>query len=503
MENKKVGLIILDGVGIAEPGPGNAFALAKKPNIDNLLNTCPHCQLQASGLSVGLPHGQPGNSEIGHTNIGAGRTIKSELVRINADIENNQFIYNPNFQKMIALAKQKHVKIHVIGLTSYGGVHSNLTHLLRILRECGNQRVKTVAHLISDGRDVEPGSIGSDILEIENIDVDYGEIVKVATISGRYYAMDRDQNWDRSLKTIDAMMHIGPSYTHIEEYMAICYGAKGLTDEFIIPAFNSDNPDTKLEKDDIVFIFNFRQDRVRQLSHLIKKSNLYQQESPAWPLNLTLVTMVKYDGIDSDIVIYPPQEIVNPLGKVISDAGLKQLRIAETEKYAHVTFFLDGGKELDLPGEDKILVPSPKEVATYDLKPEMSANEVTAKLLENMDKYDVIICNYANPDMVGHSGKIEPTIKAIETVDTCLGQVIKKANEIGMTLFITADHGNCDRMLDGNNKAVTAHSAAPVFFISTDKTLRLHDGALNNIAPTILKYLEIEKPKEINQKSLF
>ncbi|MCQ3907711.1 MAG: alkaline phosphatase family protein [Mycoplasmoidaceae bacterium] len=213
--------------------------------------------------------------------------------------------------------------------------------------------------------------------------------------------------------------------------------------------------------------------------------------------------MVQYDGIDSDIVIYPPQEIVNPLGKVLSDNNLKQLRIAETEKYAHVTFFFDGGKELNLPGEDKILVPSPKDVPTYDLKPEMSANEVTAKLLENMNKYDVIICNYANPDMVGHTGKIEPTIKAIETVDHCLGQVLAKANEIGMTLFVTADHGNCERMLDENGKAVTSHSTAPVFFISTDKKLRLHDGALNNIAPTILKYLEIDPPKEIDQKPLY
>ncbi len=296
-------------------------------------------------------------------------------------------------------------------------------------------------------------------------------------------------------------MHVGPSYENVEAYLASQFSEGQITDEFIVPAYNGYAPDTKLEKNDVVIIINFRQDRVRQLAHMFKKSKLYKETSPAWDLNLTLVTMVKYDGIDSDIVIYPPRTYPNTLGEVVANAGLKQLRIAETEKYAHVTFFLDGGTELNLKNEDKILIPSPK-VPTYDLKPEMSANEITDKLLEVMDNYDLVICNYANCDMVGHTGKLHETIKAVETVDACLAKVIKKAEEIGMTLFITSDHGNCDEMIDSKGNSVTNHSTNPVFFISTDKRLILNDGALNNIAPTILKTLGIKAPKEMNQRPL-
>lgn len=500
--NKKVGLIILDGVGIAPKSNTNAVSLAKTPTLDYINMNFPSCQLQASGSAVGLPDGQPGNSEIGHLTIGAGRVITSELVRINNDIDNNQFIYNPNFQKAIALAQKKRTKMHVIGLSSYGGVHSSLTHMQRILTECGNKGIKTVAHIISDGRDCEPGSIAYDIKDIQNTDDQFGEIVKIGTISGRYYAMDRDKNWDRTRKTLDAMMQVGPAYKDLENYLADQYAAEGKTDEFIVPAYNKLAPDVKLEKGDIVFIFNFRQDRVRQLAHLIKKSKLYDEKSPAWDLDLTLVTMVKYDGIDSDIIIYPPNYPNNTLGQVIANAGLSQLRIAETEKYAHVTFFFDGGKEQDLAKQKKILIPSPK-VATYDMQPEMSAKEVTTQLLANMDKYDVIICNYANCDMVGHTGDIKATITAIETVDTCLKQVIDKAKEIGMTLFITSDHGNCEKMVGKDGKPFTAHTTAQVNFVCTDTNITLHNGSLANIAPTILKYLEIEKPKEMTAKSLF
>ncbi|MBQ0045840.1 MAG: 2,3-bisphosphoglycerate-independent phosphoglycerate mutase [Mycoplasma sp.] len=500
--NKKVGLIIVDGVGLAPKSNANAVSLAKTPTLDFIHMTFPRCQLQASGVAVGLPHGQPGNSEIGHLTIGAGRTITSELVRINSDIDNNQFIYNPNFQKAIALAQKKHVKMHIIGLCSYGGVHSYLTHMQRILTECGNRNVKTVAHIIADGRDCDPGSIAYDIKDIQNIDVQFGEIVKIGTIGGRYYGMDRDKNWDRTKKAIDAMMQVGPSYDDLENYLADQYASGTMSEEFLIPAYNKQAPDVKLGKGDIVFIFNFRQDRVRQLAHLIKKSKLYDEPSPAWDLDLTLVTMVKYDGIDSDIVIYPPNYPNNTLGQVISKAGLSQLRIAETEKYAHVTFFFDGGKELDLPKEKKILIPSPK-VATYDLQPEMSANEITAQLLDNMDKFDVVICNYANCDMVGHTGKMDATVKAVETVDACLKQVIDKAREIDMTLFITSDHGNCDKMIGKDGKPFTAHTIAPVNFVCSDTNISLHDGGLANIAPTILKYLELDIPKEMDKKPLF
>lgn len=499
---RKVGLIILDGVGINPNKVGNAFALAKTPTLDHLLGNYSYCTVQTSGVAVGLPHGQPGNSEIGHLNIGAGRTLQSELSRINNDIENSQFIYNTNFQKTLQLVQKRHSKLHVIGLTSYGGVHSNLTHLLRILNICGTKGIKTVAHIIGDGRDVSIGSIAYDIQEIQNLDIEYGETVKIGTISGRYYAMDRDQNWDRTRKTIEAMIQTGPSYENMESYMAKCYSEDDATDEFIKPAYNKLAPDCKLEKDDVVLVFNFRQDRVRQLCHMFKKSKVFKEQSPVWDLNLALVTMVQYDGIDADLVLYPPQRPNNTLGEVIADAGLKQLRIAETEKYAHVTFFFDGGKEKDLPGEDKILIPSPKDVATYDLKPQMSALEVTDKLIENMDKYDFVLCNYANPDMVGHTGKLEPTIKAIETVDSCLAKVVARAREIGMTLFITSDHGNCDKMLD-KGKPFTSHTTAPAFFICTDLSIRLHDGNLNNIAPTILKYMELTKPREMDKKPLY
>ncbi len=296
------------------------------------------------------------------------------------------------------------------------------------------------------------------------------------------------------------MMHVGPSFDNVETYLASQFSEHQITDEFVIPAHNIAK-DTKIEKNDIVIIINFRQDRVRQLAHMFKKSDLYKETSPLWDLNLTLVTMVQYDGIKSDIIIYPPKTYPNTLGQVVADAGLKQLRIAETEKYAHVTFFLDGGKELKLKNEDKIMIPSPK-VATYDLKPEMSAIELTDKLVSVMDNYDLIICNYANCDMVGHTGKLEETIKAVETVDKCLKRVIDKAQEIGMTLFITSDHGNCDTMLDHKGKPVTSHSTAPVFFISTDKRLILNDGALYNIAPTILKALKIKLPKEMDKRPL-
>ncbi len=501
MSKQKVGLIIVDGLGMSDELKGNAFALARKPTFDKLLNEYPHSLLQASGFAVGLPNGQPGNSEIGHLNIGCGRTIESELVRINNDIENSQFIYNPNFRKALLAARANRSKIHVIGLTSYGGVHSNLTHMQRILNECGSKQIKTVAHIISDGRDCEIGSIAYDIKELQNIDAFFGETIKIGTISGRYYAMDRDNNWDRTRKTVDALLHKGPSFENIETYLAMEYGQEQHTDEFVTPAYDRFAPDTKIEKNDVVIIINFRQDRVRQLAHMFKKSNLYKETSPLWDLNLTLVTMVKYDGIDSDIIIYPPKTYPNTLGQVVADAGLKQLRIAETEKYAHVTFFLDGGKEVKLKNADRIMIPSPK-VPTYDLKPEMSAHEITNKLLQVMDQYDLVICNYANCDMVGHTGKLNETIKAVETVDQCLAKVIEKAEEIGMTLFITSDHGNCDAMLDNKEKPITSHSIAPVFFISTDKRLFLNDGALYNIAPTVLKTLGIKSPKEMDKRPL-
>lgn len=493
--NKKVGLIILDGLGFTDQKEGNAFFLAKTPTIDSLLKQYPHCTLNASQLAVGLPKGQMGNSEIGHLNIGAGRTVLTDLVKINFDIEKNKYAKNKNLLETINSAKAKKVKFHVMGLLSDGGVHSQLSHILATLELCGVLNVPTVVHCFSDGRDTPVKNFKRYLAYVQLIIAKYKNI-KLGTIGGRYYGMDRNKNWDRIEKALDALQCKGHSFDDVNQYIDSSY-KNNVTDEFIAPAYNS-KVDCKLEKNDVVFIANFRPDRVRQICHCLKQTKLYDKQSKLWELNVTLVTMVKYDGIDSDIILYPPQDYANTLGKVIADANLKQLRIAETEKYAHVTFFLDGGKELTYPNEDKILIPSPS-VATYDLKPEMSAYEITNKLIGCMDKYDVVICNYANCDMVGHTGKLDATIKALQAVDACLAKVLAKAKQIGMTLFITADHGNCDDMRNNN----TTHTLAPVFFICSDKSISLRDGNLNNIAPTILKYMGIKKPKEMDKDPLF
>ncbi len=495
---KKVGLIIVDGLGVNNNKHGNAFALAKTPTFDSLLKQYPHSLLQASELAVGLPQGQMGNSEIGHLNIGAGRTIRSELVRINMDIDNNKFAKNQNLLKAIDLALNNNVTFHVIGLTSDGGVHAQLAHIFKVLEVCAKKKVKTVLHCLTDGRDA-PVKAFARYLPLIQIFIAKNPNIKLGSIGGRYYGMDRNQNWDRIEKALNAFVHESDSFTSASDHILDNYDKK-ITDEFIVPAYTG--KDTEFKNNDIIFIANYRPDRVRQLCHCIKKSNLYKYESKLWPLNLKLVTMVKYDGIDSDIVIYPPEQYPNTLGKVLEDNGLKQLRIAETEKYAHVTFFFDGGKELNYKNEQKILVNSP-DVATYDLKPEMSAYEVTDKLLANMSKFDVFICNFANCDMVGHTGNLDATIKAVEAVDTCLSKIIAKSSQLGITLFITADHGNCDCMLDSSNKPITTHSLNPVWFISTDKSLTLKNGSLANIAPTIIRYLGIKKPKEMDKESLY
>ena len=499
MKNKKIGLIICDGLGWSKNKKENAFYLAKHPYIDKLLDTCPYSILQASELAVGLPKGQMGNSEIGHLNIGAGRGVKSELVRINEAVETGNMVSNENLLKAIEIAKQANTKFHIIGLTSTGGVHSQLNQILEVLTICGKAKVNTVLHCITDGRDTPTNAFIKDLKAICKL-IDSYDSIQLGTIGGRYYGMDRNQNWDRIQKHIDALVGKSISFTDPHKYISDSY-EQNITDEFIVPAKNAMGTNIKLDKNDVVFFANFRPDRARQLCHCIKKSKLYKQTSELWDLNLTLVTMVKYDGIDSDIILYPPEDYDNTLGKVLANNNLKQLRIAETEKYAHVTFFLDGGKEVDYKNETKILVPSPS-VATYDLQPEMSAYKITDKLLANIDKFDVIICNFANCDMVGHTGDMKATIRAVETVDECLGKIVAKAKQIGMTLFITADHGNCDQMIL-DNKPCTTHSLAPVFFISTDTNLKLKDGSLGNIAPTILKYLDIDKPIQMDKEALY
>ncbi len=495
---QKVGLIIVDGLGVNKQKAGNAFTLAKTPTFDNLLANYPHCLLEASGLAVGLPQGQMGNSEIGHLNIGAGRVITSELVKINMDVENNKFSSNYSLVNAIAYVKANKVKFHVVGLTSDGGVHSQLSHILKVLETCGKAGIPTVLHCLTDGRDTAIKSFARYLPLIQIVISKYKNI-KIGSIMGRYYAMDRNNNWDRMEKAIAAFEHRSDSFTSPSDYLLSSY-EKNITDEFIVPAFC--HKDTALTKDDLVFIANFRQDRVRQLCHCFKKTDLYKYKSSLWNLNLKLATMVQYDGINSDFVFYPKDDYQNTLGKVLETNNLKQLRIAETEKYAHVTFFFDGGKENNYKNEQKILIPSPS-VPTYDLKPEMSAKEITEQLILNMKKYDFFVCNYANCDMVGHTGNLEATIKAVEAVDVCLKRVLDAAKKANITLFITADHGNCDVMVDANNKPVPTHTLNPVWFISTDKNLNLKNGTLGNIAPTILKYMGIKKPKEMNKDSLY
>lgn len=499
--NKKVGLLILDGIGVNKEKKGNAFFFAKTPTIDKLLKTCPHCLLEASGPYVGLPKKQMGNSEVGHFTIGMGRTILTQLEKINHDIEDKNFFKNKILHDIIVNNNKTNSKLHIMGLFSNGGVHSHLSHIDALLEFCINNKIRTVLHCFSDGRDVGTNEFYKDLEHIIKKIIKY-PFIQIGTIAGRYYAMDRDQRWDRVQSTIDAIMHTNRanSFSDPLAYVKSQYDKK-IFDEFIQPAFNTKASKTTLEKNDWCFFINFRPDRARQICHLLKKSNLYQVKSSLWDLNLFLITMCNYDRIAANAIFYPPQKITNTLGEIIASNNIKQLRIAETEKYAHVTFFLDGGKEFNYPNEEKILIPSPK-VVTYDLKPEMSAYEITDTLIKNMDKFGFFVCNFANGDMVGHTGKMQPTIKAIETVDKCLEMIVKKAQEANYTLFITADHGNCDVMLDKNNQVCTTHSLNPVFFISTDTTLHLENGSLANIAPTILKYFKIKIPKEM-AKPLF
>lgn len=499
--NKKVGLIILDGVGVNKEEKGNAFFLAKTPTIDNLLQTCPHCLLETSGPCVGLPKNQMGNSEVGHLTIGTGRIILTQLEKINHDIKDKSFFENKILQGIIDNNNKTNTKLHIMGLFSRGGVHSHLSHINALLDFCIGNKIRTVLHCFSDGRDVGINEFYHDLEQVIKKIAKY-PFIQIGTIAGRYYAMDRDQRWDRIQNVIDAIMHTSKvnCFNDPLEYVKSQYD-KNIFDEFIQPAFNAKAVKTTLEKNDWCFFINFRPDRARQICHFLKKSILYSVKSSLWNLNLFLITMCNYDKITANAIFYPPQKITNTLGEIIANNNIKQLRIAETEKYAHVTFFLDGGKEHNYLNEEKILIPSPK-VATYDLKPEMSAFEITNTLVKNMHKFGFFVCNFANGDMVGHTGKLKPAIKAVEAVDKCLKMIVEKAKEENYTLFITADHGNCEVMLDKNNQVCTTHSLNPVFFISTDKTLQLKDGTLANIAPTILKYFGIKIPK-VMTKPLF
>ena len=504
MAKKPVMLMILDGFGIAPMSDGNAVESAKKPNFDRLIKNYPSTQLQASGMFVGLPEGQMGNSEVGHLNIGAGRIIYQELTRITKEIQDGGFFTNEALMAAINNAKENNSALHLMGLLSDGGVHSHIDHLKGLLDLAKKYGVKEVyLHGFMDGRDVAPSSGKDFVVEIERYMNEIG-VGKIATLSGRYYAMDRDNRWERVELAYNAMvLGKGETATSAVEAIEKSYH-DNKTDEFVLPVVVDNNG--MIKNGDSVIFFNFRPDRAREITRAIndKEFTGFNRET----LNLTFVTMTQYDKtLEGVLVAYRPQTIENTLGEYVSNKGLNQLRIAETEKYAHVTFFFNGGVEKEYAGEDRALVSSPK-VATYDLKPEMSAYEVTEELIKRIDedKYDMIILNYANPDMVGHTGVMEAAVKAIETVDECLGKVADKILEKDGTLFITADHGNAEIMVDfSTGNPFTAHTTDPVPFVWVSNRTEgraLKEGKLADIAPTMLNEMGLEKPEEMTGECL-
>ena len=503
---KPVALIILDGFGLREEKEGNAVALAKKPNFDRYWSEYPHTTLTAYGEAVGLPDGQMGNSEVGHLNIGAGRIVYQDLTRISKSIRDGEFEQNETLLAAIESAKSKGKKLHLYGLLSDGGVHSHISHLFALLDLCKKRNFHDVyVHAFLDGRDVAPDSARHYMEQLVNYMKEIG-VGKVATVQGRYYAMDRDKRWDRVEKSYRAMVYgEGPQAQDPIKAIEDSY-AQSVYDEFVLPTVivNEDGqPVAKVESEDSVIFFNFRPDRAIQLSLVFTNEDFREfDRGPGRPKNLHYVCMTLFSETVGGYVAYKPKNLDNTLGEVIAQHGLKQLRIAETEKYPHVTFFFSGGRDVALPGETRILINSPK-VATYDLKPEMSAYEVAEACVKEIEaeRHDAIILNFANPDMVGHSGMLEPTIKAVEATDECLGKVVDAVLAKGGVAVIIADHGNAEVEIDENGRPHTAHTINPVPFIVTVKDAKLRDdGILADVAPTILKLMNLPQPAEMTGK---
>ena len=507
MNSKLTMLMILDGFGINNNEDGNAIKLAKTPNIDKLMKKYPTAEINTSGENVGLPEGQMGNSEVGHTNIGAGRIVYQELTRITKSIENGDFFTNQEFISAIENCKKNNSKLHIMGLLSDGGVHSHIRHLYALLELAKRRDFEDVfIHCFLDGRDTPPASGEGYLTDLEEKIKEKG-VGKIASISGRYYSMDRDKRWERTKKTYDALVY-GKASTARKPIMAIEQSyQKEEFDEFVEPIImtNSEGPVAKIENHDSVIFFNFRPDRARQITRAFVDNDF--NEFKTKKMNLYFVCFTNYDKkIPNVHVAFKKEKLKNTLGEIISKKGLTQLRIAETEKYAHVTFFFNGGEEKQYKGEDRLLIASPK-VATYDMQPEMSAYEVTDKVIEsiNSEKYNSIILNFANPDMVGHTGSLTAAIKAVETIDECIGKIVKTINRINGTLIITADHGNCEQMIDyGTGEPHTAHTTNPVplILVTEKKDIKLKSGKLADLAPTMLELMEIDKPKEMTGESL-
>jgi 2,3-bisphosphoglycerate-independent phosphoglycerate mutase len=472
-----VALVILDGWGCAPPGPGNAVSLAETPNFDRLWAEYPHATLKASGAAVGLPPGQMGNSEVGHLTIGAGRILDQDLQRMNRAIEDGSFFENPALKAAFA----KGGDVHLLGLVSHGGVHSHIDHLKALLRFAPE---RTWIHAFTDGRDVSPHSAAHDLAELPTD--------RISTVAGRYYAMDRDKRWERTRRAYDAIVDgEGERADDAIEAVNASY-ERDVTDEFIEPTVISDRP--RLTRDDAAIFFNFRPDRARQLTQKLLEGSF------------DLTTMTRYSGDFDCPVVLGEQEVDETLAEVLAENGVRQVHVAETEKYAHVTYFLNGGREDEWGGETRILVPSPRDVGTYDKKPEMSAAEVADRFcadLEN-DGYGFGIVNFANPDMVGHSGVIPAVVKAVETTDECLGRVVETVQRLGGVSLITADHGNAEQMLETDGTSPhTAHTSNPVPLIVTDPDARLReDGELRDLAPTVLSYLDLTKPLQMTGQNI-
>ncbi len=507
MDKKTTMLMILDGFGVNENSEGNAVKLAKIPNINEIMKQYPNTIIHTSGLDVGLPEGQMGNSEVGHTNIGAGRIVYQELTRITKSIEDGDFFSNQELVSAIENCKKNNSKLHVLGLLSDGGVHSHMRHLFAILELAKRKDFEDVyVHCFLDGRDTPPASADGYIAELEEKMKEKG-VGKIATISGRFYAMDRDKRWERVKEAYDALVN-GEGHRFASATAAIENSyQKEIFDEFVKPSVicKNDEPVATIGENDSVIFFNFRPDRAREITRTIVDPDFDGFERKYF--KTYFVTFTNYDEtlLPYVHIAFKKEEIKNTLGEYISKLGLTQLRIAETEKYAHVTFFFNGGEEKQYEGEDRILIPSPK-VETYDMKPEMSAGEVTDKVVDaiNSKKYDVIILNYANPDMVGHTGSLEATIKALEFLDGCVKRVVDAIENNDGTLLITADHGNAEQMIDYKTGELhTAHTTNPVPLVLIGREdVKLKEGRLADLAPTMLDLMNLAKPAEMTGESL-
>ena len=506
MDKKLTMLMILDGFGINENEKSNAVKMAKMPNWNKIMRQNPNTTIATSGLDVGLPEGQMGNSEVGHTNIGAGRIVYQDFTRITKAIEEGDFFSNLELNQAIDYCIENHSKLHVMGLLSDGGVHSHIRHLYAILELAKRKDFEDVyVHCFLDGRDTPPSSAETYIVELEKKMEEKG-VGKIASICGRFYSMDRDKRWDRIEAAYNAMVRgVGEKSTSAIKAIEESY-QKEVFDEFVKPTviLNGSEPVATIQDRDAVIFFNFRPDRAREITRTFVDEDFH--EFPTEKISVYFVCMTQYDASLPNIhIAFEPNIIHNTFGQYISKKGLHQLRIAETEKYAHVTFFFNGGEEKQYRNEDRILIPSPK-VETYDLKPEMSAKQVTEKVLEAIqsEKYDSIILNYANPDMVGHTGNLEATIHALEVLDECIGKVVEAVEKVKGVLLITADHGNAEQMVDyvtGDPHTAHTTNVVPLVIIGMD-SIKLKHGRLSDLAPTMLDIMGLEKPKEMTGNSL-